>query len=47
MIIRDKDSSYVPEVASRGIFGYRYCFNEGYTFGINGSAVGKYIKRNK
>ena len=45
MIIRDKDSSYVPEVNSIEMFGYRHYFRGKYYGGIDGSAVVNYIKR--
>lgn len=45
MIIRDTDSSYVPEVNSIEMFGYRHYFREKYYSIIAGSAVVRYIKR--
>lgn len=45
MIIRDKDSSYVPEVNSIEMFGYRHYFRGEYYSIIDGSAVVNYIKR--
>lgn len=45
MIIRDKDSSYVPEVNSIEMFGYRHYFSGKYYSIRAGSAVVRYIKR--
>ena len=45
MIIRDTDSSYVPEVNSIEMFGYSHYFREKYYGGIDGSAVINFTKR--
>lgn len=46
MILSSRDVPYVPEVNLIEMFGYSNYFRGRYYNGIDGSAVGKYIKRN-